>query len=195
MSRTTIPMLGPGGVVVVEALESGAPGLVVARSPTSDVWVVVHTASGLVVSRSANHHDPEVLMTLVERLAPLADWTQRAIPVPGPVLRAAVDRAIQETGLSRQSGTRSVGGQRRSSEQDRDLLARVLRTLQAAVSPAAFAKAIAELDAQERARLSALLAEQVVDSSGVVTSLLEAEPRRSAGASPVPQSEPGTAAG
>ncbi len=70
---------------------------------------------------------PQALVALAGRLAPLADWTEQTIPVPGPVLRAEVDRALSESELSllpRPATSEELGW---STEQDQELLVGVLR--------------------------------------------------------------------
>ena len=195
MPRTTTPVMGPDGIVLVEALETGVPGLVLALPPTSVRWVLLHAASGLAVSRSAKHHDPQVLMALAARLARLADWTQPAIPVPGPVFRREVDRALSEAGLSRAPRTSTSEERRWSGQEERELLVRVLRDLHTAVPPGVFAKTIGDLDAGERAHLRALLTDQPTDTGAVVQSLQAGETEPPAAPQPVPRSEPGSAAG
>jgi hypothetical protein len=194
MERTTILVVGPDGMVMVEALETGVPGLMLASPPTSDGWALVHVASGLAVSRSARGPDPEVLATLARRLAPLADWTQVAIPIPGPVLRREIDRVVEETGLALAHRT-SSDDPIWTTEQDRDLLAMVLRNVHTAVPPRTFAKAIGELNAEERAHLRSLLTDQPADAGGVVQSLPQSEPQSSIATQPVQESGPGSAAG
>ncbi len=188
-------MVGPDGIVVVEALDSGVPGLVLAHGPTSEGWVLVHTASGLTVSRSAKHHDPDVLVALARRLAPLADWTEGAIPIPGPVLRREIDQVIKEAGLAPLPRSRMSDRPVWSTEQDRDLLARVLRVVHTTVPPGMFAKAIEGLDAEERAHLRALLTDELTDSGAVVQSLPAGEPRPPAVTRPVPKQGSDMAAG
>jgi hypothetical protein len=194
MPRTT-PIMGPDGMVAVEALETGVPGLVLARPPTSLRWVLLHAASGLAVSRWAKHHDPEVLMVLSARLAPLADWTQKAIPLPGPVLRREVDRALSESGLSPPSRTPTSEEPGWSDEEGRKLLVRVLRELHTAIPPGVFAKSIGDLDADERAHLRALLTDQPSDTGAVVQSLQGGDTEPPAPPQAVQESEPGSAAG
>jgi hypothetical protein len=179
-------MVGPDGMVVAVARGSGVPGLALAHAPTSQGWVLVHRASGLAVSRSAKHQDPEVLVALARRLAPLADWTQQAIPIPGPMLRREIDRAVKEAGLVPLPRSRMSGDRQWSTEQDRELLARVLRRVHTAVPPGMFANAIEDLDAEERAHLRALLTDQLADTGAVVQSLPRSESQPPTATQPVP---------
>ena len=195
MERTTIPMVGPDGIVVAEAQDSGVPGLALAHGPTSEGWVLVHVASGLAVSRSAKHHDPEVLVALARRMAPLADWTLLEIPIPGPVLRREIDEAVKEAGLTPLDRSRMSDVPVWSTEQDRALLTRVLRRVQTAVPPGMFAEAIGGLDAEERAHLLGLLTDQLDDTGAVVHSLPRSELQPPAATESVPQSGPGSAVG
>lgn len=188
-------MVGSDGIVEAEALDSGVPGLGLAHEPTSEGWVLVHIASGLAVSRSAKHHDPEVLVALARRMAPLADWTQRAIPIPGPVLRQEIDEAVKEAGLAPLDRSRTSDVPVWSTERDRELLTRVLREVHTAMPPGMFAGAIEALDAEERAHLRALLTDQLADTGAVVQSLPRSEPQAPAITQPVEESEPGSAAG
>jgi hypothetical protein len=182
--------------VTVEALESGVAGLLIAHPKTSERWVLVHAASGLAVSRMAKHHDPEVLVGLAGRLATLADWTQAAISVPGPVLRREVDRALSASGLAASSRDGDVG-QTQVAESDRNLLVRVLRSVHTAVAPAVFAKAIGDLDTEERARLRALLTDEAAESGMILKPLPGGEHGSSPAAlsPPVPHAAAGSAAG
>lgn len=195
MERTTISVVGPDGMVVVEALDSGVPGLALAHPPTLDGWVLMHRASGLAVSRSAKHHDPEVLVALAQRLASLADWTQAAIPIPGPVLRREIDQVVEEAGLVPISRPEASDDRPWSTEQDRDLLSRVLRRVHTAMSPGMFANAIGDLDTEERAHLRALLTDQPEDAGAVVQSLPRSDPEPTTATEPVQESGPGSAAG
>ena len=172
------------GVVDAEAVESGVAGLVLARTPESGQWRLIHLASGLIVSRSAKHSDPEVLQALAQQLAPLADWTQLEIPVPGPVLRLEIERVARDSGLPLVSGQSPPPGSTpttpdatpaegatthlendpaallallRVTERERTLLGRILRRLHTAINPATFAQDIGDLDAEERALVRASL--------------------------------------
>ena len=194
MPHTTTPMMGPDGIVMVEALESGVPGLVLARPPSSGHWVLVHAASGLAVSRSAKSDEPEALLVLAGHLGPLADWTRPGISVPGPVLRREVDRALGESGLAGPSRTPTGEPPASSIEQDRELLIGVLREVHRAVPPGVFAKAIEDLDANQRAQLRVLLVDEPADTGAVVQSLPGGEPQPTAAAKRPRKSEPGSAA-
>jgi hypothetical protein len=171
MERTTIPMVSADGIVTAEAIDSGVPGLVLAKTAGSEHWVLVHTASGLAVSRSAKHGDREVLTALAQRLAPLADWTRRAIPVPGPVLRREIDLVVEEVGLPTPSRSFPRTGRTWSAEQDRALLTRVLRRVHTSMPAGTFADAIGDLDTEERAHLRALLTDQPGETGAVLQSL------------------------
>ena len=96
----TIHVVSADGVAAeAAALDSGVPGLVIVAVPDTDRWRLVHTASGRVVSRSAQHSDPAVLRTLAHRLAAFTDWTHRDIRMPGPVLRREIEDATRDLGL------------------------------------------------------------------------------------------------
>jgi len=159
------------GTVFAEALESGVPGLFLGRPRTSDRWVLVHAASGLAVSRATKHRDPEVLVTVARCLAPLTDWTQPVVPIPRSALCREVDAALLMAGLSPPCRPTEGDGRGWPTEQDRALLLRVLRNVHAAAPPALFAKAIGDLDADERAHLRALLTDQPAGNGAVVPSL------------------------
>lgn len=206
----TISILTANGVVDAEAMETGVPGLVLVRAPGMDRWQLMHAASGLVVSRSARHHDPAVLIDLAHRLAPLADWTRHEVPVPGPVLGRRIERAVEASGLPLQSRWRApspskpdtsasdhdtirmevrpqeVPGRLAVTERERDLLARILRGLHTVVSPATFAAVIGDLDAEERALVRALLTDGQADAP----TLVQALPPKEADTQPVPVPRP-----
>jgi len=171
MEPTTIQMMSGDGIVTVEAVASGIAGLVLAPASAPGWWVLVHAASGRTVSRSARHCDPEVLRGLAQRLAPLTDWTQRTIAVPGPVLRREVDLALEKTGMSMPN--RSTAGPVRpwTAEEDRALLTRVVRKVHTAMPAGMFADAIGDLDTAQRAHLRALLIDEGADTGAVLTSL------------------------
>jgi len=164
-------------------VETGVPGLVMARSGSS--WRLVHRPSGLLVSRSITHGDPRVLVRLARRLAPLADWSQREIPVPGPALRQAVEQAALECEVPLVTEATSPGldaGDRRArAERDRELLLRVLRRVHTAVPPGVLASAIADLDPEERARLRAMLTDGFSAAGSVVKPLAPPRPVRADG--------------
>ena len=63
-------------------------------------WRLLHSASGRIVSRSAQHSDPEVLRKLAHRLAVVHRLDREAIPVPGPVLRREIEDAAEQLGLT-----------------------------------------------------------------------------------------------
>ena len=97
---STIHVVSADGVAAeATALDSGVPGLVIVGVPDTDRWRLVHTASGRVVSRSAQHADPDVLRKLAHRLAAFTDWTHRDIRMPGPVLRREIEEAARDLGL------------------------------------------------------------------------------------------------
>jgi hypothetical protein len=180
-------------MVVVEALESGVPGLALALPPSAERWVLVHVPSGLAVSRAAKHHHPEVLVELAGRLAPLADWSQATLAVPGPVLRREVDRALADSGLAAAPRAAPGESQEWSSNRERDLLVTVLRRAHTAVAPGAFAKVIEDLDAEERAHLRALLTNE--PTTGVVLQSLPGGEAETSVSSPLtPDAESGSAA-
>jgi hypothetical protein len=193
MPRTTVRIMGPDGLVPVEAIESGVPGLALALPPSSERWVLVHVPSGLAVSRAAKHHDPEVLVELASRLAPLADWSQAALAVPGPVLRREVDRALADSGLEAASRTTPGEPQGWSTERERDLLVTVLRRAHTAIAPGDFATVIEDLDAEERAQLRALLTDEPT-TGAVLQSLPAGEAETSASSPLVSDAESGSAA-
>jgi len=91
---------GDGVAMEAAALDSGVPGLVLAATPGADRWRLIHSASGRIVSRSAQHSDPEILRKLAHRLASFTDWTEKAIRLPGPVLRREIEEAAQQLGLT-----------------------------------------------------------------------------------------------
>ncbi len=97
----TIHVVTAEGVAVDAAtLDSGVSGLALVGAPASEGWRLIHIASGRIVSRSAQHPDPDVLRKLAHRLAAFADWTERDVRVPGPVLRREIEAAAVQLGLS-----------------------------------------------------------------------------------------------
>lgn len=161
---------------------TGVPGLVVARSSPTAPWRIVHGPSGLLVSRSITHEDPQVLVRLARQLGPLADWSRLAIPVPGPVLRQAVEQAARNCGVALAPEVTAPGlspEQRLArAEADRELLRRVLRRVHTAVPPGMLASAIADLDPDERDRLRAMLTEGSSAPGSVVKPLSPPRPAR-----------------
>jgi hypothetical protein len=168
-----------------EVIETGVPGLVVARAELGGSWRLVHRPSGLLVSRSITHRDPLVLVRLARRLGPLADWSRREIPVPGPALRQAVEQAAVECGVTLAPEvtlpTHRTEDRSQVAERDRELLRRVLRRIHTAVPPGMLASAIADLDPEERARLRALLTEDASWTGSVVKPLAPPRPARPEG--------------
>jgi len=213
-----MPAEVPPGEQVVDAdvLETGVNGLVLTRAAGGQ-WRLVHKGTGLMVSRSAVSEDRRALLRLAQQLAPLADWSGSELSLPGPLLRQAVEEAATRSGLilaaavdpssvhpdGAPTTTVPIGSapSGRSSEDDLELLRRVLRLVHAAVAPGVFASAIADLDGPERARLRELLLERA--AHGVVKPLSTTKapaagraPRRPAsGTAPGPASSSGTAAG
>ncbi|HML01087.1 MAG TPA: hypothetical protein VK428_12935 [Acidimicrobiales bacterium] len=214
-----MPAEVPPGEQVVDAdvLETGVNGLVLTRAAGGQ-WRLVHKGTGLMVSRSAVSEDRRALLRLAQQLAPLADWSGSELSLPGPLLRQAVEEAATRSGLilaaavhpssvhpdGAPTTTMPIGSAPSgpsSSEDDLELLRRVLRLVHAAVAPGVFASAIAELDGPERARLRELLLEGT--AHGVVKPLSTTKapaagraPRRPAsGTAPGPASSSGTAAG
>jgi len=173
-------------------VETGVPGLVVARSSSTAPWRLVHRPSGLLVSRSITHEDPGVLVELAGRLGPLADWSRREIPVPGPALRHAVEQAARESGVSLAPEVTAPGLSAEErlarAERDRELLRRVLRRVHTAVPPGTLASAIADLDPEERDRLRAMLTDGSTAAGSVVKPL--APPRSARGEAPEDGSRP-----
>lgn len=153
-------------VVDGDVVESGVAGLVLTKTGPEGTWRLVHAPTGRPVSRSASHADPQVLVRLAGSLASLADWSRRDIPVPGPVLRQAIE-AVVGPPPARPAGVPAA----EAADADRALLAKVLRRVHTAVAPGVFATAIADLDAEERARLRALLTDGGPRSGAVVRSL------------------------
>ncbi len=185
----SVPATTPSAVpvtgrhMVPEVVDTGVPGLIVARAEPGGSWRLVHEPSGRLVSRSIAHRDPLVLVRLARRLGPLADWSRREIPVPGPALRQAVERAAVESGVMlAPQATLSVPDQEearvKAAERDRDLLRLVLRRIHTAVPPGVLASAIADLDPGERARLRALLTEGTGGAGSVVKPLAPPRPSR-----------------
>lgn len=163
-----------------DIVETGVPGLVVARSQSTGNWRLLHRPSGLLVSRSITHADPKLLVRLAHRLGPLADWSRREIPVPGPALRQAVEQAARECELSLAPEITSPGlspeERLAQAERDRELLRRVLRRVHTAVPPGMLAAAIADLDPDERARLRAMLTDGTPAAGSVVKPLAPSRP-------------------
>ena len=150
-----------------DVVESGVAGLVLTRTGQGS-WRLVHAPTGRPVSRSAVHADPQVLVRLAGSLASLADWSRRDIPVPGPLLRQTIE-AVVGPPPERLDAAPVPGPD--TAEADRALLAKVLRRVHTAVAPGVFATAIADLDAEQRARLRALLTDAGPRSGAVVRSL------------------------
>lgn len=74
---------------------TGAGRVGVARGGGGHVaWRLVHAHTGRPLSRSAVHRDPEALRELASLVAPLADWSQHEIDVPGPRLRQGLHDAV-----------------------------------------------------------------------------------------------------
>ena len=160
----TVP---PGRWVVdADAVESGVAGLVLTKTGPEGSWRLVHAPTGRVVSRAAVHADPQVLIRLAGSLASLADWSRRDIPVPGPILRQTIEAVVGP--IPPPPPTEHDAP---TADADRELLATVLRRVHTAVTPAVFASAIADLDAEDRARLRALLTDAGGRSGAVVRPL------------------------
>lgn len=174
---------GPSGPVAdPDVVATGVPGLVVARRTPTAPWRLVHRPSGLLVSRSITHEDPRVLVRLARRLGPLADWSRRDIPVPGPALRQAVEQAALqcEVSLAPEVTAPGLSPEERlaRAERDRELLRRVLRRVHTAVPPGTLASAIADLDPEERDRLRAMLTDGSPAVGSVVKPLAPHRPAR-----------------
>lgn len=167
-------------VVDGDVVESGVAGLVLTKTGPEGSWRLVHAPTGRVVSRAAVHADPQVLVRLAGSLASLADWSRRDIPVPGPVLRQAIEAVVGPVEPPASAPPAAT------ADADRELLAEVLRRVHTAVAPGVFAAAIAELDAEERARLRELLTDAGPPSRVVV------RPLPSAGPDGAPRALPGT---
>ncbi len=97
--KTIHVVTAEGQAVDAATLDSGVPGLSLVGPPVSEGWRLIHVASGRIVSRSAQHPDPDVLRKLAHRLAAFADWTERDVRVPGPVLRREIEAAAVQLGL------------------------------------------------------------------------------------------------
>lgn len=102
--KTIRVVTGEGVAVEAASLDSGVAGLALVGTPDGGLWRLIHVASGRIVSRSAHHPDPEILRKLAHRLAALADWTQRDIHVPGPLLRQEIEAAVGQLGLTTEEG-------------------------------------------------------------------------------------------
>jgi hypothetical protein len=157
-------------VVDADVVESGVAGLVLTRTGPEGSWRLVHAPTGRVVSRAAIHPDPQVLIRLAGSLASLADWSRRDIPVPGPVLRQTIEAVVGPSPPPVPAESEGAPGPA-TADADRELLAKVLRRVHTAVTPALFASAIADLGAEERARLRALLTDAGGRSGAVVRPL------------------------
>ena len=196
--------------------DTGVAGLVLVRTAPGGQWRLVHEVTGLLVSRSAVSDDTQVLRRLAYELGPLADWTQRELPLPGPALRQAVESAAVRCGLT--LGAVTMGTSPASSpvddrtapvvspeseleavRRDLELVSRVLRLVHTAVPPGVLASAIGDLDASERARLRELLTTGDIGtrSDAVIQSIPSSPPPRpgARGVSSPRRSRPGSATG
>jgi hypothetical protein len=196
-------------------VDSGIAGLVLVRTGTGGQWRLVHQPTGLLVSRSAVSHDPQVLRRLAYELGPLADWTRRELPLPGPALRQAVEAAATRCGLAlgavNSTSTPAVPGDHRPEpgrhaaaahealQRDLELVSRVLRRVHTSVPPGVLASAIADLGATERARLREVLTAGTPEarSDAVVHPMASPSPPRpgTRGAGTGRRSSPGSATG
>jgi len=197
-------------------VDTGVAGLVLVRTAPGGQWRLVHEVTGLLVSRSAVSDDTQDLRRLAYELGPLADWTQRELPIPGPALRQAVESAARRCGLplgavstepvpatvsNEQPATARVEpeSELEAARRDLDLVSRVLRLVHTSVPPGILASAIADLDASERARLRELLTAGGAGtrSDAVIQSIPSPAPTRPAvrGTPPPRRSRPGSATG
>ena len=153
-----------------DVIETGVPGLDVARSEPGAPWRLIHRATGVLLSRVAVHSNPQPLVRLARILGPLTDWSRAELTVAGPVLRHAIEQGAVRAGLP----LHAADDERPSSGaplDDRELLLRVLRRVHTAVAPGTFAAAIADLGSEERARLRAMLTDEPSTTGAVVRPL------------------------
>jgi hypothetical protein len=204
-------------------VDTGVAGLVLVRTAPGGQWRLVHEVTGLLVSRSAVSDDTQDLRRLAYELGPLADWTQRELPLPGPALRQAVETAARRCGLplgavstepvpatvsSEEPQTARVElpttgvepqSQLEAAQRDLELVSRVLRLVHTSVPPGILASAIADLDASQRARLRELLTagDTGTRSDAVIQSIPSSPPTRPAvrGTPPPRRNRPGSATG
>ena len=197
-------------------VNTGVAGLVLVRTAPGGQWRLVHEVTGLLVSRSAVSDDTQDLTRLAYELGPLADWTQRELPLPGPALRQAVESAARRCGLplgvvstepvpttvsNEDPATAGVEAQStlEATRRDLELVSRVLRLVHTSVPPGVLASAIADLDASQRARLRELLTAGATRtrSDAVIQSIASPAPARPGvrGAPPPRRSRPGSATG
>jgi hypothetical protein len=141
----------------------------------------------------AVHANPQPLVRLARLLGPLADWSAAELAVAGPVLRHAIEEGAAKCGLP----LPAADGQSppAPSNDDRELLLRVLRRVHTAVPPGTLASAIADLGPEERSRLRALLTDEPSTTGAVVRPLSPSPAGRPGAAEPSGPSRSGSAAG
>lgn len=177
-----------------DVIETGVPGLDVARSEPGAPWRLIHRATGVLLSRVAVHSNPQPLVRLARLLGPLTDWSRTELSVAGPVLRHAIEEGAAKAGLPLHAAHDGRSSTARPLD-DRELLLRVLRRVHTAVAPGTFASAIADLSSEERARLRAMLTDEPSTTGAVVRPLPPSPASRPGAEEPPGPSRSGSAAG